>query len=145
MPALRTSFHSASIPRLCTKRQALSLAPLALKKIHRVNRYCIAVRCVVLVIIVHVYSLKIAELTSYTTGLTQKIFTVKIPLNMSETNKTIFWAVIRNRTNRESYIELVDLGQGKWSAVLGDEEFTFISPTDDLWTVLATALDRRGL
>lgn len=63
----------------------------------------------------------------------------------NQVNKTIFWAVIRNRTDRESYIELVDLGQGKWSAVLGDEEFTFISPADDLWTVLETALGRRGL
>lgn len=60
------------------------------------------------------------------------------------TGKTIYWAVIRNNTERESYIELVDLGQGKWSAVLGDDEFTFISPADDLWTVLETALGKRA-
>lgn len=59
---------------------------------------------------------------------------------MSEDN-TIYWAVIRDKTQRVEYIELEDLGRGKWGVVLGLNEFTFTPiPTTDFFDLLGQAI-----
>lgn len=65
---------------------------------------------------------------------------------MSMTSEpTIYWAVIRDKIDRVEYIELEELGNNKWGAVLGLDEFTFVvSQTDpDFFDVLSEALAVR--
>jgi len=58
----------------------------------------------------------------------------------TESTNTVYWAVVRDRTERSTYIELADLGKGKWVAVLDDDEFIFRTTATHFYDVLSVAL-----
>lgn len=62
-----------------------------------------------------------------------------------ETETTIYWSVVRNQTDRHTYIELDHLGKNKWGVVLDDLEFTVKSDSPDFWDVLQAALTERAV
>lgn len=68
-------------------------------------------------------------------------FEKRYNLNMTD---PIFWAVVRDQTERHSYIELAHITKDKWSAVLGDTEFTFKVPgnSKEFFDVLRAALNK---
>lgn len=52
----------------------------------------------------------------------------------------IYWAVVRNQTKRDTYIELTYIGNNKWEAIFGDQEFKFSSAGQDFLSVLVDAV-----
>jgi hypothetical protein len=58
-------------------------------------------------------------------------------------NNTIFWGVIRNQKDRHTYIELEDLGNGKWGILLDDQEFTIKTDSTNFFDILYEALAKN--
>lgn len=59
----------------------------------------------------------------------------------------IYWAVIRNKGKRYSYIEIAEGESGRWNVVLDTDEFTLRVPVDeqlDFFDILAMALAKRA-
>lgn len=66
-------------------------------------------------------------------------------LNMS-LDDNVYWAVVRNKSNRYSYIEIAEGEAGRWNVVLDTEEFTLRIPTGsnpDFFELLSMALAKR--
>lgn len=58
----------------------------------------------------------------------------------------VYWAVVRNKSKRYSYIEIAEGESGRWNVVLDTEEFTLRIPvgTDpDFFDLLSMALAQR--
>jgi hypothetical protein len=55
----------------------------------------------------------------------------------------IYWGVIRNQKDRHTYIELEDLGNGKWGILLDDQEFTIKTDSTNFFDILYEALAKN--
>jgi hypothetical protein len=55
----------------------------------------------------------------------------------------IYWGVIRNQKDRHTYIELEDLGNGKWGILLEDQEFTIKTDSTNFFDILYEALAKN--
>lgn len=58
----------------------------------------------------------------------------------------MFWAVVRDKSKRESYIEIAEGEAGRWNIVLGTDEFTVRVPNGqdpDFFELLTLALQKR--
>lgn len=55
----------------------------------------------------------------------------------------IYWGVIRNQKDRYTYIELEDLGNGKWVVLLEDQEFTIKTDSTNFFDILYEALAKN--
>jgi len=60
------------------------------------------------------------------------------------TDNIIYWATIRNQTQRHSYIELAHVSGNRWVAILDDEEIKFRSESEDFLELLESALQARS-
>lgn len=63
------------------------------------------------------------------------------------TDDNVYWCVIRNKSDRYSYIEIAEGEAGRWNVVLDTEEFTLRIPagTDpDFFDLLSMALTKRS-
>lgn len=58
-------------------------------------------------------------------------------------NENIFWAVVRNQTDRHSYIEVAHIEGNKWQVVLGYDEYTIRTTKTDFFEILQLALQKR--
>lgn len=59
----------------------------------------------------------------------------------------VYWAVIRNKGKRHSYIEIAEGESGRWNVVLDTDEFTLRVPVDQdlgFFDLLAMALAKRS-
>lgn len=59
----------------------------------------------------------------------------------------VYWAVIRNKSQRYSYIEIAEGESGRWNVVLDTDEFTLRVPIDsnpDFFEILSMALAKRA-
>ncbi len=59
----------------------------------------------------------------------------------------VYWAVVRNKSNRLSYIEIAEGESGRWNVVLDTDEFTLrVGPgeTPDFFELLRLALEKRA-
>lgn len=54
----------------------------------------------------------------------------------------IYWAVIRNQTERHGYVELAHQSGSKWLAVVDDHEYKFRCDTTDFPSVMYAALSQ---
>jgi len=55
----------------------------------------------------------------------------------------IYWAVVRNQTIRANYIEAEQVSPKKWVVLLGDDEFTIKTTSNDFFEVLKLALELK--
>jgi len=58
----------------------------------------------------------------------------------------VYWSVVRNGTERHTYIEIAEGEAGRWNVVLDTDEFTIrvpIGQTPDFFELLAMALAKR--
>ena len=58
----------------------------------------------------------------------------------------IYWAVVRNKHNRVTYIEIAESEAGRWNVVLDTDEFTLripIGENPDFFDLLSMALAKR--
>jgi hypothetical protein len=65
--------------------------------------------------------------------------------NMAQ-DDNVYWAVIRNKGKRTSYIEIAEGESGRWNVVLDTDEFTLrvpIGSDPDFFDLLAMALAKR--
>lgn len=60
----------------------------------------------------------------------------------TDTDKIIYWAVIRNQTNRHGYLELAHQSGARWLAVMDDFEYKFKTESTEFLHVLKAALDQ---
>lgn len=59
----------------------------------------------------------------------------------------VYWAVVRNKGNRHSYIEIAEGESGRWNVVLDTDEFTLRIPVGqepDFFELLSMALAKRS-
>lgn len=58
----------------------------------------------------------------------------------------VYWGVIRNKSDRFSYIEIAEGEAGRWNVVLDTDEYTLrvpIGSSPDFYELLSMALAKR--